>query len=273
MREVQEIINSYNPNHPDYKFRAFFYNVIKDPRLRVKPQNVSERKWRELLEAVGGENNPQHLWPVVYDGFEGLVRRKNEAETEMKAQEEFLAAVISATRQIMQWANTEVDQRMQKIKNKTMEQQHRLIKVFRALNRVQLKNYADANGGAIPPMSAEEIELLNAFKTLSARVNRSAASLPRRAEALAAASRLQRTIAPADEVKISEAEKQRFDAIIERQRAQIEELERKIDERFAARKAAARTADAARPTSPATSIAHAQRSPTSLLFAESTLRK
>ena len=58
----------------------------------------------ELLEAVGGENNPQHLWPVVYDGFEGLVRRKNEAETEMKAQEEFLAAVISATRQIMQWA-------------------------------------------------------------------------------------------------------------------------------------------------------------------------
>jgi nuclear pore complex protein Nup54 len=272
-REVQEIIDSYNPNHPDYKFRAFFYNVIKDPRLRVKPQNVSERKWRELLEAVGGENNPQHLWPVVYDGFEGLVRRKNEAETEMKAQEEFLAAVISATRQIMQWANTEVEQRMQKVKNKTMEQQHRLIKVFRALNQVQLKNYADANGGAIPPMSAEEIELLNAFKTLSARVNRSAASLPRRAEALAAASRLQRTIAPADEVEISDAEKQRFDAIIERQRAQIEELERKIDEKVAARKAAARISDAARPTSPATSTAHAQRSPTSLLFTESTLRK
>ena len=273
VREVQEIIDSYNPNHPDYKFRAFFYNVIKDPRLRVKPQNVSERKWRELLEAVGGENNPQHLWPVVYDGFEGLVRRKNEAETEMKAQEEFLAAVISATRQIMQWANTEVEQRMQKVKNKTMEQQHRLIKVFRALNQVQLKNYADANGGAIPPMSAEEIELLNAFKTLSARVNRSAASLPRRAEALAAASRLQRTIAPADEVEISDAEKQRFDAIIERQRAQIEELERKIDEKVAARKAAARIADATRPASPATSAAHAQRSPTSLLFAESTLRK
>ena len=272
-REVQEIIDSYNTNHPDYKFRAFFYNVIKDPRLRVKPQNVSERKWRELLEAVGGENNPQHLWPVVYDGFEGLVRRKNEAETEMKAQEEFLAAVISATRQIMQWANTEVEQRMQKVKNKTMEQQHRLIKVFRALNQVQLKNYADANGGAIPPMSAEEIELLNAFKTLSARVNRSAASLPRRAEALAAASRLQRTIAPADEVEISDAEKQRFDAIIERQRAQIEELERKIDEKVAARKAAARISDAARPTSPATSAAHAQRSPTSLLFTESTLRK
>ena len=272
-REVQEIIDSYNPNHPDYKFRAFFYNVIKDPRLRVKPQNVSERKWRELLEAVGGENNPQHLWPVVYDGFEGLVRRKNEAETEMKAQEEFLAAVISATRQIMQWANTEVEQRMQKVKNKTMEQQHRLIKVFRALNQVQLKNYADANGGAIPPMSAEEIELLNAFKTLSARVNRSAASLPRRAEALAAASRLQRTIAPADEVEISDAEKQRFDAIIERQRAQIEELERKIDEKVAARKAAARISDATRPTSPATSAAHAQRSPTSLLFTESTLRK
>ena len=162
---------------------------------------------------------------------------------------------------------------MQKVKNKTMEQQHRLIKVFRALNQVQLKNYADANGGAIPPMSAEEIELLNAFKTLSA-VNRPWRALPSDAEALAAASRLQRTIAPADEVEISDAEKQRFDAIIERQRAQIEELERKIDEKVAAAQQPLRAiSDAARPTSPATSAAHAQRSPTSLLFTKSTLRK
>lgn len=177
-REVQEIVNAYNPNHPDYRFRAYFYNVVKDPRMRVKPQNVSERKWRELLDAVGGENNPDCLWPVQYDGFEGLIQRKTQAETEIKAQEEYIQAAATSVRQILQWADTELEKRMRDVKNKNMEQQHRLIKIFRTLHQAQLKNYADANGGAVPPMSAEEIELLNDFKALSSRVNRSAASLP-----------------------------------------------------------------------------------------------
>ena len=103
-REVQEIVNAYNPNHPDYRFRAYFYNVVKDPRMRVKPQNVSERKWRELLDAVGGENNPDCLWPVQYDGFEGLIQRKTQAETEIKAQEEYIQAAATSVRQILIWS-------------------------------------------------------------------------------------------------------------------------------------------------------------------------
>lgn len=277
MREVHEIINSYNPNHPDYKFRAYFYNVIKDPRMRVKPQNVSERKWRELLDAVGGENNPEFLWPVQYDGFEGLLRRKTEAATEMKAQEEYIQAVVTATRQIMQWANTELVRRMQNIKKKSMEQQHRLIKIFRALNRAQMKMYADANGGALPPMSAEEIELLNDFKELSKRVNRSAASLPRRAEALSAASRLQHTVAPADEIQLSEEEKETIMSVIERQRAQIEQLERQVNKKLEEREARRSQASALeRVASPqATSSPHASYSsaPASMLFNQPSLRR
>ena len=232
MREVQEIINAYNPNHPDYRFRAYFYNVIKDPRLRVKPQNVSERKWRELLDAVGGENNPQGLWPVQYDGFEGLLRRKAQAKEEDTAQEKFLDSAQASIRQIVQWSETELRKRLQDIKNRSLEHQHRLIKVFRYLNRAQLKMYADANGGAIPPMTPQEIELLNQFKALSARVNRSAASLPRRAEALAAASRLQHATAPADELILTDEEKARLMSIIEKQSQEIENLERAIDERM-----------------------------------------
>lgn len=277
MREVQEIINSYNPNHPDYKFRAYFYNVIKDPRMRVKPQNVSERKWRELLDAVGGENNPEFLWPVQYDGFEGLARRKAEAGAEMQAQEDYIKAVMTATRQITQWANTEFVRRVQNIKNKNMEQQHRLIKIFRALNQAQMKMYADANGGVLPPMSTEEIELLNDFKELSKRVNRSAASLPRRAEALAAAARLQHTVAPADETQLSEEEQERIMTVIERQRAQIQQLEKQINEKLAkqeARRAQAsaleRTASPQATSSPYASYASASAS---MLFNQPSLRR
>jgi mRNA degradation ribonuclease J1/J2 len=161
-----------------------------------------------------------------------------------------------------------------------MEQQHRLIKIFRTLHRAQLKNYADANGGAVPPMSAEEIELLNNFKTLSSRVNRSAASLPRRAEALAAASRLQHTIAPADEVQLSEDEESRIMAVIERQREQIDALARAVDEKRSKRAAArkAREPDAfahlhGRPTSALPSASTVSRAPASSLFALPSLRR
>jgi len=280
-REVQEIVNAYNPNHPDYRFRAYFYNVVKDPRMRVKPQNVSERKWRELLDAVGGENNPDCLWPVQYDGFEGLIQRKTQAETEIKAQEEYIQAAATSVRQILQWADTELEKRMRDVKNKNMEQQHRLIKIFRTLHQAQLKNYADANGGAVPPMSAEEIELLNDFKALSSRVNRSAASLPRRAEALAAASRLQHTIAPADEIQLGEDEEARIMAVIERQRAQLDELHRAVEEkrsaRAAVRDARVDVADVARPrdrraSAPPSSISRVH-APASSLFASPSLRR
>jgi hypothetical protein len=272
MREVQEIINAYNPHHPDYRFRTYFYNVIKDPRYRVKPQNVSERKWRDLLEAVGGENNPQCLWPVQYDGFEGLLRRKAEAEAEDKAQSQFLDAAQSSIRQIIQWSETECRKRMEGIKNRSLEHQHRLIKIFRHLNRAQLKMYADANGGAVPPMSAQEIDLLNKFKTLSSRVNRSAASLPRRAEALAAASRLQHSVAPADEIILSDDDKARFMDIIERQGKDIEELERKIDERY---KHVARLPTASAFVSAADAVTTASSAPSSksLLFDQSVLSR
>ena len=264
-REIQELINAYNPNHPDYRFRAYFYNVVKDPRLRVKPQNVSERKWRELLDAVGGENNPQYLWPVQYDGFDGLLRRKREAEAEIKAQNEFIEAALSSMRQITQWCATELEKRMQGIKNKSMEQQHRLIKAFRLLHRAETKMYADANGGAIPPMSPEEIQLLNDFKALSSKVNRSAASLPRRAEALAAAARLQHPIAPADEVQLTDDQKMKIMAVIKRQSAQIEALERQIDEKVKAGRAAEKKSDG-EPSPP-------PRSSSSLLFTQSMLRR
>ena len=281
-REVQEIVNAYNPNHPDYRFRAYFYNVVKDPRMRVKPQNVSERKWRELLDAVGGENNPDCLWPVQYDGFEGLIQRKTQAETEIKAQEEYIQAAATAVRQILQWADTELEKRTRDIKNKNMEQQHRLIKIFRALHQAQLKNYADANGGAVPPMSAEEIELLNDFKALSSRVNRSAASLPRRAEALAAASRLRHTVAPADEIQLSEDEEAKITAIVERQRARLDELHRAVDEKraslAAAREARVDVADVSRPrdrraSASPSSVASLTRAPASSLFASPSLRR
>ena len=61
--------------------------------------------------------------------------------------------------------------------------------------------------------------------------------LERAAEALAAASRLQHTIAPADEIQLGEDEEARIMAVIERQRAQLDELHRAVEEKRSARAA------------------------------------
>ena len=62
VKELQDVMNWYNPQHPDYRFKAFFYNIAQDPRQKVKIQNIDERTWHELLDKVGGEENENGLW-------------------------------------------------------------------------------------------------------------------------------------------------------------------------------------------------------------------
>ena len=111
-------------------------------------------------------------------------------------------------------------------------------------------------------------------------MNRSAASLPRRAEALAAASRLRHSVAPADEIILSDDDKARFMDIIERQGKDIEELERKIDERYKHVLDAKKSASARLPTAPAfvnaaAAVTTASSAPSSksLLFDQSVLSR
>ena len=96
-------MNSYNPQHPDYRFKAFFYNIAQDPRQKVKIQNIDERTWHELLDKVGGEENENGLWPCRVDGFDGLYQREQGQEEELKSQEAFVNAYNQCIRQINSW--------------------------------------------------------------------------------------------------------------------------------------------------------------------------
>ena len=55
-----------------------------------------------------GRITPTVCGPVQYDGFEGLIQRKTQAETEIKAQEEYIQAAATAVRQILQWGGHRV---------------------------------------------------------------------------------------------------------------------------------------------------------------------
>lgn len=63
-QEIGEVRAAYTPSSPTYKFHHLFLNVVEAPGSRVKPPNVDEMRWRQVLAQAGGPNNPENLWPV-----------------------------------------------------------------------------------------------------------------------------------------------------------------------------------------------------------------
>jgi len=77
IRELESIKDSYvpGPANQRYRFQHLLLNVMENPAARVKPPGVDELQWREALQRAGGPDNPDHLWPVLAQGFKDLVSR------------------------------------------------------------------------------------------------------------------------------------------------------------------------------------------------------
>jgi hypothetical protein len=57
LKEILEIRAAYTSNSPTFKFQHLFLNVVENPAQRVKPANVDEIRWRQVLAQAGGPNN------------------------------------------------------------------------------------------------------------------------------------------------------------------------------------------------------------------------
>ena len=133
VKELHDVMNAYNPQHPEYRFKAFFYNIAQDPRQKVKIQNIDERTWHELLDKVGGEENENGLWPCRVDGFDGLYQREQAQEEELKLQEAFVNAYNQCIRQINSWKEGSYEVRRTQCERRREEHAHRVLKVMRKL--------------------------------------------------------------------------------------------------------------------------------------------
>jgi len=133
VKELHDVMNAYNPQHPEYRFKAFFYNIAQDPRQKVKIQNIDERTWHELLDKVGGEENENGLWPCRVDGFDGLFKREQAQEEELKSQEAFVNAYNQCIRQINSWKEGSYEVRRTQCERRREEHAHRVLKVMRKL--------------------------------------------------------------------------------------------------------------------------------------------
>ncbi|KAK3258173.1 hypothetical protein CYMTET_32771 [Cymbomonas tetramitiformis] len=80
-REHNQNQHPYAPGtltpNPQYRFQhLFFQKVLKNDPLRMQqpPAGVDHARWREALENVGGQDNPDELWPVPVKGVQYLAR-------------------------------------------------------------------------------------------------------------------------------------------------------------------------------------------------------
>ena len=215
-RELMAIATAYNadPHNPDYRFRHFFHNVV-EPHRRVRPPGVDELKWRKLLEEVGGEHNGNGLWPVPGDGFKTLFERAQVQDAELANQREYLKAVQDRARDIERFRGAQLAEKVKTVAKTHSELSHRLLRVMRKLEGAEADYHtrqggsdaSNGKGGNYPyprrPASQEglneqERELAARLRKLQGALGKSANSLPRRVDAIAAAQRAEKAVDAAD---------------------------------------------------------------------------
>ena len=192
-REILAIAKAYdsNPNNPEYRFRHYFHNVVPDAARRARPPAVDELKWRGLLDEVGGEHNAEMLWPVPGDGFKTLAERARVQDAELASQREYLDAVDARVREMRRFRGARLAERVAQVARTQAEQRHRLLRLMRTVERLEANHHA-ANHHEDDGMREGERALAARLRRLQGALNRSATSLPRRVDALAAAHRAEK---------------------------------------------------------------------------------
>ena len=194
-REVLAIAKAYDatPTNPEYRFRHYFHNVIPDAARRARPPAVDELTWRGLLDEVGGEHNAEGLWPVPGDGFKTLAERARVQDAELASQREYLDAVDARVREMRRFRGARLAERVAQVARTQAEQQHRLLRLMRTVERLEASHHASRGGGwGDEGMDEGERALAARLRRLQGALNRSATSLPRRVDALAAAHRAEK---------------------------------------------------------------------------------
>ena len=197
-REIAAVARAYaaHPENPEYRFRAFFNNILEDPNRRVRPPGVDEPHWRKLLNDVGGEHNPDGLWPVPHDGFKALAERARMQDERLKNERDFVDAVQADVRRMNRFRGAQLAERVSQVVKTHAEQQHRMLRVMHKLEALEARYHASQGGASAAGVATtsaadeeRERELAARLRRLQGALNRSATSLPRRVDALGAARR------------------------------------------------------------------------------------
>jgi nuclear pore complex protein Nup54 len=192
IKELQSIRDSYvaAPGNYRYRFQYLFLNIIENPAARIKPPNVDELQWREAIRRAGGEDNPNHLWPVVANGFGALLARKRAQDEAIREYQSRLEAVQGAVASLAARHDAILRVQLESIKRRHLQLCQQLMRILRYLDTLEGR-FAVAMGYD----SSSPRQLLQRLRAQLTEIERaleqgSAGGLEGKAEALLAAARL-----------------------------------------------------------------------------------
>lgn len=198
VQEIESIKDSYMaaPGNHRYRFQYLFLNVVDNPAARVKPSGVDELAWREALRRAGGPENPDRLWPVLAEGFKGLLARKAAQDEAIGEHSERLAAVRGAVAALAARQEAVLRAQLEGIRRRHTALCQQLLRVLRYVDALEGR-FAHAMGHR----SATAREGLAALARQLAAVEAgvapgSTAGLQGKVEALLAAARQRAGAAP-----------------------------------------------------------------------------
>ncbi|PSC73508.1 nuclear pore complex NUP54 [Micractinium conductrix] len=194
IRELESIKDSYvpGPANQRYRFQHLLLNVVDNPAARVKPAGVDELQWREALQRAGGADNPDHLWPVLAQGFKDLLGRKAAQDAAIKEHSERLESLGQMAAQLASRQEAVLRDQLEAVRRRHVQLCHQLLRVLRHIDALEGR-FAQAVGcrGATPREVMQRLS--TQLGEIEAGLAPSAANgggLQGRVKALAAAARL-----------------------------------------------------------------------------------
>lgn len=194
IRELESIKDSYvaGPTNQRYRFQALLLNVVENPAARVKPVGVDELQWRAALQRAGGADNPEHLWPVLAQGFKDLLARKAAQDAAIKEHGERLESLSQMAAQVASRQETVLRDQLEAVRRRHVQLCHQLLSVLRHIDALEGR-FAQAVGyrGATPKEVMQRLSAqLGEIEAGLAPTAANGGGLQGKVKALAAAARL-----------------------------------------------------------------------------------
>ncbi|KAG1666916.1 hypothetical protein FOA52_005976 [Chlamydomonas sp. UWO 241] len=138
-KEIGEVRAAYTPSSSTYKFQHLFLNVVDNPGSRVKPANVDEMRWRQVLAQAGGPSNPEHLWPVQAVGFKDLLARAAAQQYAISENQERLRSLTELGHKMQRHHAGDLKTRTADVQKRHIELSARLLHVTRLLDALEAR--------------------------------------------------------------------------------------------------------------------------------------
>lgn len=194
IRELESIKDSYvpGPANQRYRFQHLLLNVVDNPAARVKPAGVDELQWRAALQRAGGPDNPDHLWPVLAQGFTDLLARKAAQDATIAEDSKRLEELSQMVAQLASKQETVLRDQLEAVRRRHVQLCQQLLHVLRYIDALEGR-FAQVVGyrGATPKelmqqLSAQLAEIESGLAPTAAN----GGGLQGKVKALAAAARM-----------------------------------------------------------------------------------